>query len=86
MDITEKLEEMQEPKITVSSLDYTLNGNIIQTNNLETLSTGIYTLASNVEPLNFRRYIQLTEEEYDTMLERIAQLEQRVLNLERGIF
>lgn len=41
--------------------------------------------ASVIRPAMLARYVQLTEEDYDTMLERISSLEERLAILERRL-
>lgn len=46
---------------------------------------GQYTTASTFGPMTMANYIQLTQDDYNSMLERISSLEERLVNLERGI-
>lgn len=86
MNINEKIEEFQ----IASNIRDNLNSHfssVFSEENIRVNHTDInfssFNLQLNTEPIRFLNYVQITQEEYDNLLYRINNLEQRLLELER---
>lgn len=89
MDITEKIEEIQSNRDEEIDgeidIETSIPGSIIFDNTSNIYLEGQYVTASTFGPMTMANYIQLTQDDYNSMLERISSLEERLANLERGI-